>query len=81
MLAHPQSQKSLETSDILCWHKQGMAIFSYSLAKYKTATKILGTDQVIQLLECCDEHLQKDLTHAAGGNLTNKPEADILAAI
>ena len=41
----------------------------------------MDTDQVIQLLECCNEHLQKDLTRAAGGSLTNKPEADILAAI
>ena len=50
-------------------------------AEYKTATKISGTDQVIQLLECCDKQLRKDLTHAAGGSLTNKPEADVLAAI
>ena len=44
-------------------------------------TKISGTDQVFQLLECCDEQLWKDLNRAAGGSLTNKPEADILAAI
>ena len=44
-------------------------------------TKISGTGQVIQLLECCDEQLLKDLTHAARGSLKNKPEADLLAAI
>ena len=49
--------------------------------EYKTVTKISGTDQVFQLLECCDEQLWKDFTHAAGGSLTNKPEADVLAAI
>ena len=44
-------------------------------------TKILGTDQVIQFLECCNEQLRKDLTCAASGSLTNKPEIDVLAAI
>ena len=50
-------------------------------AEYKTVTKISGTDQVIRLLECSDEQLQKNLTHTAGGSLTNTPEADVLAAI
>ena len=48
---------------------------------YITATKITGTDRVVQLLECCSEPLRKDLTRAAGGTLTNKTEAQVLAAI
>ena len=51
------------------------------MTECKTATKISGTDQVFQLLECCDEQLRKDLTRAAGSSLTSKPEADVLAAI
>ena len=43
-------------------------------------TKILGTDRVIQLLECCDEQVWKDLTCAASRSLINKPEADVLAS-
>ena len=37
---------------------------------YVIATKLEGTDRVIQLLECCDEQLRKDLTRNAGGTLT-----------
>ena len=58
--------------------------WSYFLTRwddYKEATKITGKDLVIQLLECCDEDLRKDLTKNAGGSLTSKPEIDVLAAI
>ena len=48
---------------------------------YATATKITGRDKVVQLLECCDEQLRKDLTRSAGTTLTQKPEDDVLAAI
>ena len=48
---------------------------------YVAAIKISGKDVVIQLLECCDEGLRKDLTRAAGGTLTEKSEADVLKAI
>ena len=41
---------------------------------YKTATKISGTDLIIQLLECCQEDLRKDLTRSAGGTLTGQNE-------
>ena len=44
-------------------------------------TKLTGTDKVIQLLECCDEQLQKDLTQTAGGTLTGKTETEVLEAI
>jgi hypothetical protein len=46
--------------------------------EYKTATKLSGSDVVIQLLECCEEDLRKDLTRAAGGTLTNKPEVEVI---
>ena len=58
--------------------------WSYFLTRwkdYKAATNITGTEEVIQLLECCDEDLRKDLTRAAGGSLTNKPVAEILQSI
>ena len=48
--------------------------------EYVAATKITGTDRIIQLLECCDEQLCKVLTHAAGRSLTTKTEADVLHA-
>ena len=55
--------------------------WSYFLTRwsdYKTATKLSGTDVVIQLLECCEEDLRKDLTRAAGGSLTRQSEDDVL---
>ena len=48
---------------------------------YTEATKIAGRDKVVQLIECCDEQLRKDLTRSAGGSLTNKTEQEVLAAI
>ena len=48
---------------------------------FKTATKVTGRDAVIQLLECCEEQLRKDITRNAGGSLTSKSEDEVLAAI
>jgi len=35
----------------------------------------------VQLLECCDDNLRKDLTRSACCSLTDKTEAEVLAAI
>lgn len=48
---------------------------------YVQATKITGQEKVIQLLECCEETLRKDLTQSAGGSLINKPVETVIAAI
>ena len=45
---------------------------------YKEATKVTGKDLIIQLLECCDDQLRKDLARSTTGSLTNKPENDVL---
>ena len=45
------------------------------------ATKISGTDRVIQLLECCDDQLRKDPTCSAGKSLTTQSEEEVLRAI
>ena len=58
--------------------------WSYFLSRwddYVRATKVTGQDKIIQLLECCDEQLRKDLTRSNAGSLINKTEAEILAAI
>ncbi|CAG2218786.1 unnamed protein product [Mytilus edulis] len=57
------------------------AYFESRWSDYVEATKIAGRDKVVQLLECCDEQLRKDLTRSAGGSLTNKPVQEVLAAI
>ena len=48
---------------------------------YAEATNIDGKEKVIQLLECCDDNLQKDLTYCAGGSLASKPITEVMAAI
>jgi hypothetical protein len=41
---------------------------------------VTGQDLVIQLLECCEESICKDLTRSAGGSFTKNSEEQILAA-
>lgn len=48
---------------------------------YVAATKVTGRDRIVQLLECCDESLRKDLTRSAGGSLLSKSEEDVLRDI
>ena len=58
--------------------------WSYFLIRwqdYVEATKVTGKDRVVQLLECCDEQLCKDLTRNTGGSLTNKTVDEVMAAI
>jgi hypothetical protein len=53
----------------------------FTTQDYVEATKIEGKDMIIQLLECCDEQLRKDLTRNAGGSLTNNTADEVLAAM
>lgn len=55
--------------------------FTVRWQDYVTATKINGPELVIQLLECCEEELRKDLTRLSGGSLTGKSQEEVLAAI
>lgn len=50
-------------------------------SNYVEATKIASHDKVIQLVECCYEHLRKDLTRSTGDSLKTKPIQEVLAAI
>ena len=55
--------------------------FQSRWGNYAKATKLDGTEKVIQLLECCDEQLRKDLTRNAGGTLTGMTEDQVFKAI
>ena len=57
------------------------AYFTTRWTEYVAATRITGRDQVVQLLECCDNQLRKDLTCNAGGSLSDKPIDEVLTAI
>lgn len=48
---------------------------------YVKATRLEGTGRIIQLLECCDDQLRKDLTRNTGGTLTEMTEDDVLTAM
>ena len=52
--------------------------FTSRWGDYVRATKLEGTDRVIQLLECCDDQLRKDLARNAGGTLTGMTEDEVL---
>lgn len=58
--------------------------WTYFLSRWKDyvdATKINGRDTVIQLLECCDDELRRDLTRSVGGSLINMMETEVLSAM
>ena len=57
------------------------AYFLSRWSDYKQATKVAGKDKVIQLLECCDEELRRDLSRSSGSGLSDKTEAQVLDAI
>jgi hypothetical protein len=57
------------------------AYFLSRWTDYVAATKLDGKDKVIQLLECSEEPLRRDLTRTTGGKLTEKSVDDVLAAI
>jgi hypothetical protein len=48
---------------------------------YVSATKVTGQEKVVQLLECCDEGLRRDLTRSAGASLTDSTEDQVLESI
>ena len=47
---------------------------------YVDGTNISGKEYVVQLLECCDEDLRRDLTRTHG-SLTDKPKDEVFTAI
>ena len=55
--------------------------FETRWSEFTQATKLPDTDRVLQLLECCDDELRRDLTRAAGGTLTTQSETQVLSAI
>ncbi|MEL6804226.1 MAG: hypothetical protein AAFO91_10635 [Bacteroidota bacterium] len=48
---------------------------------YKVATKLVGADVTVQLLECCDESLRKDLTRVHRHSLSSLDETELIKAI
>ena len=55
--------------------------WQYFKSRCVKATRLEGTDRIIQLLECCDDQLRKDLTRNAGGTLTEMTEEEVFTAM
>lgn len=55
--------------------------FKERWAEYVVATKISGKELSIQLLDCCEEKLRRDLTRSSAGSLMEKSEEDLLIDI
>ena len=51
------------------------------MVEYVAATRVTGCERVLQLLECCDEELHKDLTRSTIEALSDKTEAEVMAAM
>jgi len=60
---------------------EGWQYFQLRWSDYLRVTKLSGADKVIQLLECCDKQLRRDLIRNARGTLTDKSEEEVHAAI
>ncbi|KAJ8369166.1 hypothetical protein SKAU_G00091940 [Synaphobranchus kaupii] len=79
--ANAKMEKLKRPSIALAGTGEAWSYFITRWGEYKTGTKLVGPDIVAQLLECCEEDLRKDLTHAAGKSLADSDEKDVLAAM
>ena len=49
--------------------------------EYRDGTRLREDDIVVQLLECCDDDLRRDLTRSNGGSMVGYTEVNVLAAM
>ena len=57
------------------------AYFETRWGEYRDGTRLRGDDIVVQLLECCDDELRRDLTRSNGGSMVGGTEVNVLAAM
>ena len=55
--------------------------FETRWGEYRDGTRLRGDDVVIQLLECCDDELRRDLTRSNGVSMVGDNEVNVLAAM
>ena len=67
--------------DISAGTTEDWVYFRSRWGDYVRATKLIGPDRILQLLECCDDQLRRDLTRNAGGTLAEKTEAEVFTAM
>ena len=79
--ATPRAEKVKRPTITSAGTTEDWQYFQSRWSDYVRATKLEGMDKIIQLLECCDEQLRKDLTRNAGGTLTEMTEDEVFAAM
>ena len=79
--ANTKMEKLKRPSVALAGTGEAWSYFITRWGEYKTGTKLVGPDIVVQLLECCEEELRKDLTRTAGKSLMSSDEKDVLTAM
>ena len=55
--------------------------FETRWGEYRDGTRLRGDDIVVQLLECCNDDLRRDLTRSNGGSMVGDTEVNVLAAM
>jgi hypothetical protein len=75
MLTYPFKQDTYKYSPTLSTggSTEEWSYFVTRWQDYANATKIASKETVIQLLECCDEHLRNDLTRKLWITLAENP--------
>ena len=79
--ANTKMEKLKRPSVALAGTGEAWSYFITRWGEYKTGTKLVGPDIVVQLLECCEEELRKDLSRTAGKSLMSSDEKDVLTAM
>ena len=61
--------------------KEEWTYFQTRWEDYKEATKISGSQEKTQLIECCSEEMKRNLIRLSGGSIQNKNIKDVMTAI
>ena len=65
----------------LAGRSETWSYFETRWGEYRDGTRLRGDDIVVQLLECCDDDLRRDLTRSNGGSMVGDTEVNVLAAM
>ena len=72
-----QMEKLKRPTVSLAGTSETWAYFETRWGEYRDGTRLRGDDIVVQLLECCDDELRRDLTRSNGGSMVRGTEANV----
>ena len=80
--SHQKTEKLKRPTVSLAGSSEDWAYFESRWKDYASSLKTTSErEQVLQLLDCCDEALRRDLARATGGSIANKTVAEALSAM